>query len=150
MSSATLHAAASTDEAEILALLGSLGKAHYDKDAAGIAAPFAPHAAIFDLEPPLAHDGISVERKERWLATWDGPIEIEPRDFKFTIGGDQAFGFGYLKMTGTKHGGPQVSFWMRETVALERAAGKWRIVHEHNSVPFYMDGSLRPAFDLQP
>lgn len=53
-------------------------------------------------------------------------------------------------MTGTKHGSPHVSFWMRETVALERAAGKWRIVHEHTSVPFYMDGSLRPAFDLQP
>lgn len=73
MSSATIHVPASTDEAEILALLGSLGKAHHDKNAAGIAAPYAPHAAIFDLEPPLAHDGISVERKEHWLATWDGP-----------------------------------------------------------------------------
>ena len=150
MSTATQHAPASTEEAEILALLASLGKAHYDTDAAGIAAPYAPHAAIFDLETPLTHDGISIERKERWLATWDGPVEIEPRDFNLAISGNQAIGFGYLKMTGTKHGGPRVSFWMRETVALERAAGKWRIVHEHNSVPFYMDGSLRPAFDLQP
>jgi hypothetical protein len=24
------------------------------------------------------------------------------------------------------------------------------VVHAHTSVPFYMDGSLRPAFDLQP
>jgi hypothetical protein len=24
------------------------------------------------------------------------------------------------------------------------------IVHEHASVPFYMDGSNRPAFDLTP
>ena len=150
MSTATSHASASTDEAEILVLLSSLGKAHYDKDAAGIAVPYAPHAAIFDLEPPLAHDGISVERKERWLATWDGPVAIEPRDFKLSVSGDHAIGFGYLKMTGTKHGGPHVSFWMRETVALERMTGKWRIVHEHSSVPFYMDGSLRPAFDLRP
>lgn len=150
MSSATLHAPASIDEAEIFALLSSIHKAHHDKDASGIAAPYAPHAAIFDLEPPLAHDGISVERKERWLATWDGPVEIEPRDFKLTIDGDHAFGYGYLKMTGAKHGGPRVSFWMRETVALERTGGPWRIVHEHTSVPFYMDGSLRPAFDLQP
>jgi ketosteroid isomerase-like protein len=150
MSSATLHAPACTEEAEILDLLNSLYKAHHEKSAAGIAAPFAPHAAIFDLEPPLAHDGISVERKERWLATWDGPVEIEPREFNFTISGDQAVGWGYLKMTGTKHGGPHVSFWMRETVALERTAGEWCIVHEHTSVPFYMDSSLRPAFDLQP
>lgn len=150
MSTATLHAPASTDEAEILALLASLHKAHHDKVAESIAAPYAPHAAIFDLEPPLVHDGISVERKERWLATWDGPIEIEPRDFQLTIDGDHAVGWGYLKMTGAKHGGPHVSFWMRDTVALQRAAGRWRIVHEHTSVPFYMDGSLRPGFDLQP
>jgi len=31
------------------------------------------------------------------------------------------------------------------------AAGKRRIVREHSSVPFYMEGgSLRPAFDLWP
>jgi len=45
---------------------------------------------------------------------------------------------------------PPVDFWMRETLCLERAAGTWRIVHEHASVPFYMDGSLRAAFDLRP
>lgn len=150
MSTATLHAPVSTHEVEILALLSSVHKAHHDKNAAGIAAPYAPHASVFDLEPPLSHDGISIERKERWLATWEGPIEIEPRDFRLSISGDQAVGWGYLKMTGTKVGGPHVSFWMRETVAFERAAGQWRIVHEHTSVPFYMDGSLRPAFDLQP
>lgn len=150
MSTPTLHAPTTTDEAEILALLSSIQQAHHDKDAAGIAAPYAPHAAVFDLEPPLAHDGISVERKQRWLATWDGPIELEQRDLKLTISGDRALGFGFLKMTGTKHSGPHVSFWMRQTVAFERARGQWRIVHEHTSVPFYMDGSLRTAFDLQP
>jgi ketosteroid isomerase-like protein len=39
---------------------------------------------------------------------------------------------------------------MRETLCLERQGGGWRIVHEHTSVPFYMDAALRPAFDLQP
>jgi ketosteroid isomerase-like protein len=56
-----------------------------------------------------------------------------------------------MRMTGKKKGADQgVSFWMRETVCLERGDGGWRIVHEHASVPFYMDGTLRPAFDLQP
>ncbi|HEV2136322.1 MAG TPA: nuclear transport factor 2 family protein [Terracidiphilus sp.] len=150
MSTATLHVPASTDEAEILALIDSIHQAHHDKNAARIAAPYAPHAAIFDLEPPLMHDGISVERKERWLASWETPVEIEPRDFKLTVDGNHAVGWGYLKMSGAKHGGPHIGFWMRETVVLKRAAGQWRIVHEHTSVPFYMDGSLRPAFDLQP
>ena len=35
-------------------------------------------------------------------------------------------------------------------MALRREENGWQIVHEHVSVPFYMDGSLRPAFDLQP
>jgi ketosteroid isomerase-like protein len=54
-------------------------------------------------------------------------------------------------MSGTKKGaeGP-VRFWMRETLCLKRAGESWRIAHEHTSVPFYMDGTLRPAFDLEP
>jgi ketosteroid isomerase-like protein len=43
-----------------------------------------------------------------------------------------------------------VRFWMRATVCLHRERGAWRIGYEHTSVPFYMDGSLRPAFDLKP
>ncbi|WP_446719495.1 hypothetical protein [Inquilinus sp. OTU3971] len=33
---------------------------------------------------------------------------------------------------------------------MRRAADGWVIVHEHESVPFYMDGSLRAAVDLKP
>ena len=155
MSSATLNAPtsapASTDEAEILALCSALHKAHLEKSPEGIAAPYAPHAVIYDLEPPLSHDGISVERKGKWLETWDTPIELIAQDFKVTISGDHAWGHGYLRMSGTpKAAGRPISFWMRTTMCFERIDGAWRIVHEHSSVPFYMDGSLRPAFDLQP
>jgi ketosteroid isomerase-like protein len=54
-------------------------------------------------------------------------------------------------LSGTKKG-PEgtISFWMRETLCFERIGGAWRIVHEHTSVPFYMDATLRPAFDLEP
>jgi ketosteroid isomerase-like protein len=139
------------DEAEILALGGALHKAHLEKSPDGIAAPYAPHAVIYDLEPPLSHDGISVERKRQWLETWATPIELIAQNFKVTVSGDHAYGYGYLRLSGTKKGVDHpVSFWMRATMLFERIDGAWRIVHEHNSVPFYMDGSLRPAFDLEP
>jgi ketosteroid isomerase-like protein len=151
MSTATLNAPVSTDQAEILALIDSLHQAHHNKDAAGIAAPYAPNAAIFDLSPPLLHAGVTIERKQPWLDTWDGPIDLESRDLHITVSGDHAFGHGFLRMAGTpKSAGRGVDFWMRATYCFERKAGAWRIVHEHTSVPFYMDGSLRPAFDLQP
>lgn len=151
MSTATLNAPSAIDEAGILKLIASLHQAHHDKNPEAIAAPFALHAVIYDLEPPLAHDGISVERKRNWLATWDSPIGLEMRDFKLTVDGDHAFGHGYLRMAGQKKGVERpISFWMRQTLCLERRSGHWTIVHEHASVPFYMDSSLRPAFDLKP
>jgi ketosteroid isomerase-like protein len=151
MSSAILHTPASTDEAEILALGSALHIAHLNKDPEGIAAPYAPHAVIYDLEPPLSHDGISVERKRQWLATWETPIELIAQDFQVVISGDHAYSYGYLRLSGTKKGVDHpVRFWMRSTMCFARTDGAWRIVHEHTSVPFYMDESLRPAFDLQP
>jgi ketosteroid isomerase-like protein len=153
MPAAAPHAPATSasDEAEILALGAALHKAHLEKSPEGIAAPYAPHAVIYDLEPPLAHDGISVERKRRWLDTWDSPVELVARDFKVVVSGDHAYGYGYLRLAGKKKGVDHpVSFWMRATMGFERIDGAWRIVHEHHSVPFYMDGSLRPAFDLEP
>lgn len=38
----------------------------------------------------------------------------------------------------------------RVTLCLRRVGSAWMIVHEHESVPFYMDGSFRAAVDLQP
>lgn len=139
------------DEAAIRELIAAMAQARYLKDADAIAALYTPDAAIFSLAPPLRHTGIDRSQMRAWLDTWDGPITIEPRDFVVTVAGDTAVAWGYMRMEGTKIDPPgKPNFWMRETLVLERSGGAWRIVHEHTSVPFYMDASTRPAFDLQP
>jgi ketosteroid isomerase-like protein len=152
MSTATLNSPALTDEAAILAVLDNLSEAHFKKNTSLFAEQFAPAAAIFNLAPPLSHHGVNRSEKQAWFDSWATPITIEPRDFKVNISGDLAFAYGYLHLAGTKKGTESaVSFWMRETLCLQRqGSGEWQIVHEHASVPFYMDGTLRPAFDLQP
>lgn len=151
MSTATLTVQSTQDEADILAVIDALLKANHDKDAAAFAAPFAPDAAVFNLAPPLVHHGIDLREKQAWLDSWATPVDIESRHLNVTVSGDLAICHGFLHLSGTKKGPEgQVSFWMRETLCLERKGGGWRIVHEHASVPFYMDGSLRPAFDLEP
>ncbi|HEY0703670.1 MAG TPA: nuclear transport factor 2 family protein [Candidatus Acidoferrales bacterium] len=150
MSSATQKMQNPQDNAEILAIIESVQKAHHDKNAAAIVAAYTADADIYNLAPPLRHRGVDLKEKQAWLDTWDGPVELEIRDFKTVVSGDLAFGNGYYRMSGTKVGGPKVNFWMRTTVHLHRENGAWRITHEHNSVPFYMDDTLRPAFDLQP
>jgi ketosteroid isomerase-like protein len=151
MSIETSARQASRDEGEILALLTSLRQAHRDKDVAAIANCYAADAVICDLSPPLAHHGVDVVEKQAWLDSWDGPIELEPRDNMLTIDGDTAFTRGYTRMSGRlKAAGEAISFWLRDTICLKRGHDGWKIVHLHSSVPLYMDGSLRPAFDLQP
>jgi ketosteroid isomerase-like protein len=151
MTTATLNVPVSVDEAEILALIDARHQAHRDKEGAAIAAAYAPAAAVFSLAPPLAYRGVDAQEKQAWLDSWEGPVEIESRDFKLTVSGDFAFGHGFLRLSGTKRGAEaKVDFWMRSTLAFERQSDGWRIVHDHVSVPFYMDGSPRPAFDLRP
>jgi ketosteroid isomerase-like protein len=156
MSTATLdvHArnvSGSEDEAAILAVVEALRQSHHDRNVALFAAQFAPSAAVYNLAPPLVHNGIDLAEKQAWFDSWATPVDLEARNFKVTASGDIAFAHGYLHMSGTKKGAAYpVNFWMRETLCLERHASGWQIVHEHTSVPFYMDASTRPAFDLQP
>jgi ketosteroid isomerase-like protein len=141
----------SRDEAEILKLLGALRQAHRDKDGAAIAAAYAPDAVVCDLSPPLAHRGIDAKKKQEWLGTWDGPVELETPPGTLTISGDLAVHHGFTRMSGKPKTAPQaISFWLRDTIVLKRGRDGWKIAHIHSSVPFHMDGSLRPAFDLQP
>jgi len=151
MSNATLKHLASKAEAHIRAPVESIDKAHHNKDAAAIVAPYAQDAVVCDLAPPLSHRGMDLQAKQAWLDTWDGPVARESRDFNITVSGDFAFCHGFYQLGGTpKAAGKPISFWMRATVCMHRDGDAWRIVHEHTSVPFYMDGSLRPAFDLKP
>jgi ketosteroid isomerase-like protein len=151
MATATQMTQASTDEAEIRGLVASLHQAHHDKDATAIAAAYASDAALFTLAPPLARNGVNLKEKQTWLDSWDGPIELDSSNLKVTVSGDSAFAHGFVQMKGTpKMAGREISFWMRSTVCFHREGGGWRIVHEHASVPFYMDGTQRPAFDLKP
>lgn len=152
MSTATLsHSTSATDEAAILSVIETLSRTHREKDAAQFAAQYAEDAAIFNLAPPLIHHGVDLEEKKAWFESWSTPITILSRDMQVKVSGDMAVCHGYLQLSGTKKGAEgSVRFWMRETLVLERTVRSWKIVHEHTSVPFYMDGTLRPAFDLQP
>jgi ketosteroid isomerase-like protein len=51
---------------------------------------------------------------------------------------------------GTRTDGDLQDMWIRSTLGLRKLNGAWKITHEHNSAPLYMDGSVQPALDLQP
>ena len=141
------------DEQRIRDVLTDFTAAIRDRNADEAIALLAADAVTFDLAPPLrmgpteTHDPV---RLEEWFATWESPIVSESRDLTVEVGHDVAYAFGEQHMTGKKMGGEEVDLWFRATACFRREAGRWRIAHMHNSVPFAMDGSERALLDLKP
>jgi glycolate oxidase iron-sulfur subunit len=79
-----------------------------------------------------------------------GPIDSEIRDLQITYGNEIAFGLSLNHLTDTETSGEKVGLWYRETLCFRNRDERWRIVDQHESVPFYMDGSGRAALDLKP
>ena len=145
MTSATID-----EKAAVAAAIEGWAKAICDKDAVRAKSHLTDDVVQFTLAPPLQFKGKDAEDLEAWFATWNGPIGGEARDVQISAGGDVAFARSLVRMTGTKTDGYEVDLWFRQTLGLVRQAGTWRIAHVHTSVPFYMDGSFKGAFDLKP
>ncbi len=103
---------ATADRAAILALLDRLADAHTRKDAAAIAAWYAPNALLNDLAPQLAHSGLDPAALQAWLDTWDGPITVETRDPMVATAEDLACVAALTRMAGRQHGAA-TALWFR-------------------------------------
>jgi ketosteroid isomerase-like protein len=141
------------DEDSILEMIDARNDAIRAGDAARALAPLAKDATAYELQPPLAYEGEAARDLaglEAWFDTWDGPVAIEMPDPTISVDGDLAFAYGLCRMRGRKKGEGHVELWYRTTLCLERQSGEWKVVHEHSSVPFRMDGSEKAALDLRP
>lgn len=134
---------------QIEALCQRLGQAHHDKDADAIIGCYAPDAIIYSLAPPLK-DKIDRNGMAAWLATWNGPIEVDAQDVDLVVSDRLAWSTALNRIRGTKTDGTKEDIWFRTTMCFRKSHGEWRIVHDHASTPFYMDGSLKAAVDLKP
>ena len=135
-----------TDEDQIRAVIADRAAAMHDRDAERFVAHYAPQVVKFDLPPPLQLTGPQARAAEAlraWFASHPGgPISYEIRDLTVTADGDVAFCHSLNHLAG--------ALWFRSTIGFRKIGGKWLIAHEHNSTPFYMDGSDKAALDLQP
>jgi len=122
-------------------------------DAEAICRPYTSDAVVFSLAPPLVQppDGNrDVAQMRAWFEEKGGSVWSEVRDLHVTVDGDLALCTS-LESMGAPPSSPQpFTLWYRSTLGLRRLDGEWRIVHEHTSTPFHMDGSFRAATDLQP
>ena len=113
----------------------------------------ASEVVTFDLAPPLGKrvDGNDPAPVEQWLATFEAPPRRQVTQLEVTVDGDVAFATSYDSMSGRPRGTTDdFTLWYRVTLGLRRIDGHWLVVHEHESVPFQMDGSFAAAIDLKP
>jgi len=139
-------------EAQIRELMNDWAHAVRSKDVNALMSHYAPDIMVFDLAPPLQYKGAEAYRKnlELWFPTFRGSIGLELRDLNIAASDDIAFCHSFNRITGIRTDDERTDVWARATVCCRKIDGKWRIVHEHQSVPFYMDGSYRAAVDLMP
>jgi ketosteroid isomerase-like protein len=141
------------DTADIRRVVLERAAAVATKDAQLMVAHNAPTMVEYNLAPPLRQPsaGRDVEPVQKWLATFHGPMSLEVRDLEVTAEGSVAFCTSLNCLTATPLGETEsFSLWMRVTLGLRKIDGSWLVVHEHESVPFEMDGSFQAAVGLQP
>jgi ketosteroid isomerase-like protein len=141
---------AEEDAADIRAILDALAAAYRAKDAEAIERHYVEGARIADLAPPLLRRGFDARAIQTWLDGWDGPVEIATRDLVVEVDDALAVSHGLQHVATRTRGGEEAAWWSRITRTFARTPAGWRITHEHESVPFHMDGSFRAAVDLEP
>lgn len=150
----TAERSAATEEAPITTLIDTYASALRSKNAALTIALHTDDVVLFVMAPPLQLKGAAAaERKlnlEKWFSSFSGDIGYTVTDLDIVTGEDVAYCHSLNHMSGTKAAGDKVDLWFRNSMGFRKVLGEWKIAHEHQSVPFYMDGSVKAAVDLKP
>lgn len=132
-------------------LVRDRARAVLDRNAGGATVMNADDIVTFDVVPPLRNTGAGGVRKrtEGWFDGYSVGPGYEVRDLEVVAGDDVAFAYYLYRVSGTLKDGGEVAMWVRATLGLRRVGGEWRIVHEHDSVPFDPE-SGRALLNLEP
>lgn len=125
-------------EQELRDLVDERVRAVRERDAATLLAWPADDVVTFDVVPPLNSRGTeaTAAHLREWFDGYDGPIDYAVRDVQVTAEGDLGFCSFVYHVGGTLKSGDEVDMWVRATLGCRRIEGRWRIVHDHESVPF--------------
>jgi uncharacterized protein (TIGR02246 family) len=127
-----------TAEQELRDLIDERVRAVRAKDRDTLAGYPAADVVTYDVLPPLNSRGSQavLDHLDQWLDSYAGPIDYTVRDLQVTAGGDLGFCSFLYHVGGTLKTGGQVDMWVRATLCFRRMDGRWRVVHDHESVPF--------------
>jgi uncharacterized protein (TIGR02246 family) len=125
------------DEMDIRALIERWAKAVREEDSEGIRADHDPAILMFDVPPPFLSRGL-----DAYMATWETffsraekPVAFDFHDLKITVGTDVAFATATGRCVDVDPKGKGEELEFRLTMGLKKIDGRWRVMHEHHSLP---------------
>jgi uncharacterized protein (TIGR02246 family) len=130
--------AASSDEAEIRELIERWAKAVREEDRSGIRADHDPGILMFDVPPPFLSRGLDAYMAtwEKFFSSWsEKPVAFGFKDVGVTAGKDVAFATAIGRCAGLDSTGKREELEFRLTMCLRKIDGRWRVMHEHHSLP---------------
>jgi uncharacterized protein (TIGR02246 family) len=137
MASNQPHLPDSANDTEIHALIERWATAVREANLDAICADHDPDILMFDVPAPFMSRGL-----DAYMATWDQflswsekPIVFEFRNVTVTAGPDVAFATAIGKCAGIDPNGRREALEFRLTMGFRKIDGRWRIMHEHHSLP---------------
>ena len=131
------HKSLSKNEMEILALIERWAGAVRQEDRATIREHHDLDMLMFDVPPPFLSRGL-----DAYMATWETffstaerPVAFDFHDIEITAGDDVAFATAVGSCVYFDAKGHREPLQFRLTMGLRKIDGRWRVMHEHHSVP---------------
>lgn len=121
------------------------------KDVKGIMSYYAPDMIAYDVKPPFQVKG-AVAWKHNWEACigyFPDEFGTEISDLRIYVNAGLAFAHYMFRLTGPETDHPAMQTWIRSTTGFKKQHSKWKIVHEHGSLPFHPH-TLQAIFTLNP
>jgi ketosteroid isomerase-like protein len=128
---------ASKDEMDIRVHIERWAKAVREENRTGIYADRDPEMLMFDVPPPFLSRGL-----DAYMATWDKffscskkPVAFDFHDVNITASADVAFATAIGRCEATDANGKREALEFRLTIGFRKIDGRWRVMHEHHSLP---------------
>jgi uncharacterized protein (TIGR02246 family) len=125
------------DEAQIRGLIERWAKAVREENRAAIRADHDPEILMFDVPRPFLSRGL-----DAYMATWEmffrsneKPATFDFHDVEITCGQNVAFATAIGNCVDIDSNGKREPLEFRLTMGLRKIDEKWRVMHEHHSLP---------------
>ena len=102
-----------------------------------------PEVLIYDVLPPMKHEGAEAYRRswDEWQPDTQGEGQFELQDVGVTAGTDVAFAHCFIKCGGALPDGRTFEDLVRATFCLRKSSGSWKVAHQHISKPYQIAGA---------